>query len=92
MFGEFSRHVHGTQRVLKAAVFSRRIDPAGALKLVDIAQPLHPRRVNDRFLGGFGLVLRYGELDVTVDGIRDQRGSFVFGIAELRHGLLDFKN
>ena len=45
-----------------------------------------------RFFGDLGFVLRYGELNVTVDGVRDQRGSFVFGIGQLRHELLDFKN
>src|SRR4029450_2543391 len=92
MFREFSRHVHGTKRVLKAAMLSRGINPTGALQLINIAQTLHPRGVDERFFGSFGFIQWYGELDVTVDGVRDQRSSLVFGVDELRHKFSDFKD
>src|SRR4029453_18120001 len=56
MFGEFARHVHGTKRVLKAAMFSRGIDPPGALQLINVTQSLHPGGVNERFFGFFRFV------------------------------------
>jgi hypothetical protein len=91
MFCELSRHVHGTKRVLKAAMFSRGIDPTGALQLINVTQSLHPRGVDKRFFGYFGFVQRYGELNVTVDGVRDQRSSLVFGVGELRHEFVRFQ-
>src|SRR5262245_51155473 len=44
MLGEFASHVHGTKGVLKTAMFGRGVDPTGALKLVNVTQPLYPRR------------------------------------------------
>src|SRR5512134_3355934 len=48
VLGKFPRQVHGAQGMLETAMFRRRIDPTGALELVDVAQPLHPRRVDQR--------------------------------------------
>ena len=42
-------HVHRAERVHKARVFRRGIDPAGALQLIDITQPLDPRRIDQIF-------------------------------------------
>src|SRR5262245_45583543 len=92
MFCKFSRHMHSTKRVLKTAMFSRRIDPAGALQLINVAQSLHPRGVDECFFGYFRFVQRYCELNVTVDGVRNQSRSLVFGVGELRHEFSDFKD
>lgn len=70
--------VHGAERVLEAAVLSGRINPAGALKLIDITQALHPRRVNQGFFGNFALLLGYGKLNVAMNRVGDQRRPFVF--------------
>ena len=91
MLREFSRHVHGAKRVLKAAMFSRGIDPTGTLQLIDVAQSLHPWGVDERFFGYFGFVERFGELNITVDGVRDERSSLVFAVGELRHVFFRFQ-
>jgi hypothetical protein len=36
MLGKLPCQVHGSERVLEAAVFSGGVDPAGALQLIDI--------------------------------------------------------
>src|SRR5215510_15147410 len=92
MLREFARHVHGAKRMLKAAMFGRGIDPPGALQLINVAQSLHPWGVNERFFGYLRFVERFGELNVTVDGVRDQRSSLVFAVGELRHVFSDFKD
>ena len=80
MSGESSRHVHGPERMHESSMFSRGIDPAGTLQLVDVSQPLNPGGVDQVFLGVFmwiRLRIRYGEGDVLVDGIGDKRRSIV---------------
>jgi len=44
---KFSGNMHGAQRMLKAGVLRRRINPAGALQLVNAPEPLHPGRVKN---------------------------------------------
>ena len=85
MFGKFSGQVHGAEGMLKTAVLSRGIDPAGALQLIDIAQTLHPGRVDQSLFGDFAFGLGNGELDVAMDRVGDQRGAAVFMIAKLAH-------
>ena len=55
MAAELAGDVHRPQGVLKPRVLGRRIDPAGALELVDPPEPLHPGGV-DQVL--FGLLVR----------------------------------
>ena len=45
--------MHCPEAVLETRVLSRRIDPAGALKLLNAPQPLHPGVVDKVFLGCF---------------------------------------
>src|SRR6266403_4483169 len=85
MFGKFTGEVHGAKRVLKTTVLGRWVNPARALQLINIAQPLHPGRTNQRFFGDLALLLRTGNLNVAMDRISDQRRSFVFVIARLNH-------
>ena len=77
-------------RMDEAAVLGRWIDPSRALKLVDVTQPLHPRRVNEVLLGGLrrphGLLSDStegnGKRDVFMDGVCDERGPLVLQGAE----------
>ena len=48
--GEPPGVVHRPEGVLEAGVLRPGEDPAGALELVDVAQPLHPPAVEDRLL------------------------------------------
>src|SRR5262245_42242309 len=48
--GKAPRHMHGTQRMLRADVLRSWTDPAGALQLIYIAQTLHPERINQALL------------------------------------------
>ena len=41
-----SGHVHGAQGVDEAGMFGRRIDPSGALQLINVPQPLDPGRID----------------------------------------------
>ncbi len=43
--------MHGSEHVLKSGVLGTGIDPPGALKLVDAAEPLQPRVVDERLFG-----------------------------------------
>jgi hypothetical protein len=64
-------------------MFRRGIDPAGALELVDVSQPLNPGGVDQVFLGVFmGIRLRigYGKRDVLVDGIGDESRSIIWSV------------
>ena len=92
MFSELAGHVHGTQGVLKTAMFSGGKDPTGTLKLINVTQPLHPGGVDECLLGHFGFVLRDGELNVAMDGISDECCSLVFAVGKLSHECSDFKN
>ena len=69
--GEASRDVHRPEGVLEPGVFRPGEDPARALELVDVAQPLHPRAVEYRLLADFAGDKRHGELQIVVDRIRN---------------------
>jgi hypothetical protein len=73
MTGETACEMHGAEGVLEPAVFRGRIDPPGALELVDLAQPLHPGSVDEVLLRPFGNGrTRRGERDIAVHGIAQQ--------------------
>jgi hypothetical protein len=65
--------------MLKAAMFRGRVNPSGALKLVNIAQPLHPRRINQILFGNlFGIEMGgYSKGYIPVNGIGNQGGPFI---------------
>ena len=50
-----------------------RIDPARALQLINIAEPLHPRRIDQSFLSDLALCLRHRKQNITMDRVGDQR-------------------
>ena len=78
--GRIARHVHRPERMHESGMFRRGIDPPGTLQLVDVSQPLNPGGVDQVFLGVFmwiRLSIRYGERDVLVDRIGDERRSIV---------------
>ena len=81
MLGKFAGEMHGAEGMLKTAVLGGRIDPARALQLINIAQPLHPGRIDQRFLSDLAFFLRHGKLNITMDRVGDQRRAFVFVIA-----------
>src|ERR1051325_6746818 len=85
MFTELAGEMHRAERVLKAAMLGRRIDPARALQLIDVPQALHPGRIDDRLLGYFALVERNGELDVMMDRVGEQCGAFVLAVRRGGH-------
>ncbi len=87
MLAKFTSQMHGAERVLKPAMLRRRIDPAGTLQLINIAQTLHPRRIDERLFSYLAFVFRHGELDVAVNWVGDQGRAAVFIIAELCHVL-----
>src|SRR5574341_242239 len=73
-------HVHGAERMDKAAVFGRGIDPAGTLELIDVAETLHPGRVNQVLFRPFMRIrigIGNGERDVLVDWISDERRAVI---------------
>ena len=80
MLGKLPGEMHGAEGMLETAMFSGRINPAGALQLINIAQPLHPRRIDQRFFSDLALFLRYGKLNITMNRVGDQRRPFVFVI------------
>src|SRR5687767_2378559 len=90
MLGELTGKVHGAERMLKAAVLSRRVDPARALQLINIAEALHPRRVDQRFFGYFAFLRGNGKLNVTMNRIGDQRRAVIFIVDQLSHVSLLF--
>src|SRR6266511_145634 len=69
MLAKFTSQMHGAERVLKPAMLRRRIDPAGTLQLINIAQTLHPRRIDERLFSYLAFVFRHGELDVAVSWV-----------------------
>jgi hypothetical protein len=77
--------MHSAEGVLKSAMLRRRIDPAGTLQLIDIAQPLYPRRVDERLFSHLAFVFGHGELDIAVNWVGDQSRAAVFMITELCH-------
>ena len=78
MLRKLTGQVHRAERVLETAVFSGRIYPSGALQLIDVAQALHPGRVDQGFFGNFALFFGYGKLNVTMNRVGDQRRPLVF--------------
>ena len=78
MLGKLPGQVHRAEGVLETAVFSGRINPPSALQLIDVAQALHPRRIDQGFFGNFALFFGYGKLNVTMNRIGDQRRPVVF--------------
>ena len=90
MPGEAPGDMHRAERMDEAAVLGRWIDPSRALKLIDVTQPLHPRRVNEVLLGGLrrphGLLSDStegnGKRDVFMDGVCDERRPLVLQGAE----------
>lgn len=87
MFGELSGQVHGAQGMLKAAMFRGGEDPARALQLVNIAEPLHPGRVYKRFFRYFAFGFRNGKLNIAMDRVGDERRAAEFTFAYLCHGI-----
>src|SRR6185503_3614436 len=85
MFGEFAGEMHGPERMLEAAMLGGWIDPARALQLVNIAEPLHPGRVDQSFFGDFALLLGHGKLNVAMDRIGDQRRAVILIVDQLAH-------
>jgi hypothetical protein len=79
--------MHGAEGMLKPAMLRRGKNPTGALKLIDVAQALHPWRVDERFFSNLAFFLRNGELNIAVDGIGNQRRAAVVTIDGLRHGF-----
>ena len=65
--GEGAGQLHGPQAVLEAAVLRRGIDPAGALKLEDVAEALEPGGVDEVLFRDLAGVLRDREGDVAVE-------------------------
>src|SRR5438132_11667222 len=69
--------MHGSQGVLKTAVLRSWEDPACALQLTDIAQTLHPGRVNQILLsdltGPSRTFHRDSKWNVLMDRIRKER-------------------
>jgi hypothetical protein len=88
MLAEFTGQVHGAEGVLKAAMLRRRIDPAGTLQLIYIAQPLYPRRIDERLFSHLAFVFGHGKLDIAVNWVGDQSRTAVFMITKLRHFLV----
>ena len=59
--------MHRAQRVLESGVFAAREDPPGGLQLMDSAQPLQPRMVEQILFGGHTLTAHpLGDLDIAV--------------------------
>ena len=84
--GEPARQVHGSQRVLEAAVLGGREHPARRLELRDAPQALHPRGIDQILLGGLSRdTPRPRVLDVLVNRIRDEASSLV-GVRDALHG------
>ena len=85
-------HMHGAEGVDKASVFRRGVDPSSALELIDVSEALDPGGVDQVFFRPFVRICcgeGYGEGDVLVNGIGDQRRSIVGSrrlMTELRHG------
>jgi hypothetical protein len=60
MAAELARHVHRSEGMLKPGMLGRRVNPAGALELVDPPETLHPGGV-DQVLLGFLTAVRRGD-------------------------------
>ena len=53
MPSESAGDMHRPQRMHKTAVLCGRVDPARALQLKNVTEPLHPRRINQILFSGF---------------------------------------
>ena len=79
---EATCHVHGAERVDKAAMLGGWIDPSRTLELENVAKALDPWRIDQIFFGPLGRVrrrIRNRERDIFVDRIGDQRRSIIEG-------------
>lgn len=75
MSGESSRHVHRPQGMDEAGMLGRRIDPTGALELINVPEALDPRGIDQIFFGELVRIrsrVRNGEGDILVNRISDQ--------------------
>ena len=79
MFGKLTGDMHSAERVLKARMVRRGINPARALKLINPPQSLHPGRINQGFFRYFiyRLILRHGKEDILMNRIGDKRHSVI---------------
>jgi hypothetical protein len=78
LLGEAPGQVHGAERVLEAAVLGSGEHPARGLELRHAPQSLHPRRIDQVFLGGLaGEAIRPRVEDVAVNGIGDEPAASV---------------
>ena len=76
-------HMHGAERVDEAGVFRRGVDPAGALELIDVPEALDPGGVDQILFRPFVGVRNgegYGEGDILVNRIGDQRRPIIWSI------------
>src|SRR5712692_9727406 len=87
MLGELAREMHRAERMLKPAMLRGRVNPTRALELIDVAESLHPWRVDDLFFRHLAFSQRNRELDIMVDGIGQERCAFVFAVQRPGHGL-----
>ena len=88
--GPFAAQVHGAQRVLKARVLSAGEDPPGRLELVDAAQSLQPRVIEQVLLRGNALAAdALRDLDVAKQRIGHQVHCLVLA-SEIRHESATF--
>src|SRR5512143_3098873 len=79
--------------MLKTTVLGGGENPSCALKLVNVAQPLDPRGINQRFFRHLPLPFGNSELYVAVYRVGDQRRSFILATKIVSHRLpLDFED
>ena len=82
--------MHGPQGVLETTMFSSRKHPPRTLELMNVAQTLHPWRVNEVFLSDLcSTMLRrlwHRKGDVFVNGIGKERQSLI-ALARLLRGF-----
>lgn len=79
--------MHRPERMLKTTVLGGGENPSCALKLVNVAQPLHPRGINQRFFRHLPLSFGNSELYIAVYGICDQSRSFILATKIVGHRL-----
>ena len=87
LLGEAPGQVHGSQRMLEAAVLRGGKHPARGLQLRDAPQALHPRGVEHVLLGGLPRDRARARVeDVVVDGVGDESAPLV-GVGRSLHRL-----
>jgi hypothetical protein len=64
--------VHGAENVLEAGMLGARINPPGALQLMNPSQTLHPGMIDERLLGRLPAIAGSRENDVSVHRITQQ--------------------